>query len=63
MPVNDIEIVSWVKFNKPGIKKEVEKLAKESTTKMQFVSAVKEKFNIGITDASIVSDNFFKKEV
>lgn len=61
--MSKIEIIPWVKFNEPGIKQELEKLVEESTSKMDFLSKVKEKYQLSLTDAKVVADKFFKKEV
>lgn len=63
MSVKVIEIIPWVKFNKPGVKKELEKLSSSCTSKMDFLSHVKDKYELSITDAKTVADKFFKKEV
>lgn len=41
MSVKVIEIIPWVKFNKPGVKEELEKLSSSCTSKMDFLSHVK----------------------
>lgn len=61
--MNKIEIIPWVKFNDSGVKQEIEKLAKKSTSKMDFLSRVKDQYNLSLSDAKIVADKFFKKEV
>ena len=61
--MNKIEIIPWVKFNDPGVKQEIEKLAEKSTSKMDFLSRVKDQYNLSLSDAKIVADKFFKKEV
>ena len=43
--MNKIEIIPWVKFNDPGVKQEIEKLAEKSTSKMDFLSRVKDQYN------------------
>lgn len=59
--MKDIEIIQWVKFNKPDLRQEVKQLAQKCDTKMEFVRTVKDKYNLSITDANTVADNFFKK--
>lgn len=61
--MNKIEIIPWVKFNEPGVKKEIENLVEESKTKMDFLLKIKEEYKLSISDAKIVADKFFKKEV
>lgn len=61
--MKQLEIIPWVKFNSPGIKDELDKLAEECSTKMEFLSKVKDKYELSITDARVVADKFFKKEV
>lgn len=63
MSVKVIEIIPWVKFNKSGVKEELEKLSSSCTSKMDFLSHVKDKYELSITDAKTVADKFFKKEV
>lgn len=58
--MNKIEIIPWVKFNDPGVKQEIEKLAEKSTSKMDFLSRVKDQYNLSLSDAKIVADKFFK---
>ena len=62
MSVKKIEIVPWVKFNAQGVKDELEALAQSCTSKMDFLSHVKDKYELSITDAKTVADKFFKKE-
>lgn len=59
--MKDIEIIPWVKFNKPGVKDKIQHLADKCTTKMEFLRAVREEFNLSLSDADIVVNNFFKK--
>ena len=61
--MNKIEIIPWVKFNTQGVKEEIESLVEESKTKMDFLSKIKEVYKLSISDAKIVADKFFKKEV
>lgn len=63
MPIKTIEIVPWVKFNAPGTKDELETLAKSCTSKMDFLSQVKDKYELSLSDAKVVADKFFKKEI
>ena len=62
MSVKKIEIVPWVKFNAQGVKDELEALAQSCISKMDFLSHVKDKYELSITDAKTVADKFFKKE-
>ena len=59
--MKDIEIIQWVKFNKPNLRQEIKQLAQKCDTKMEFVRTVKDRYNLSITDANTVADNFFKK--
>lgn len=59
--MKDIEIVQWVKFNKPGIREEIKELADKCNTKMDFLRSIKDKYNLNIVDANVVANNFFKK--
>lgn len=63
MPIKTIEIVPWVKFNAPGTKDELETLVKSCTSKMDFLSQVKDKYELSLSDAKVVADKFFKKEI
>ena len=46
-----------------GQDEELEKLSSSCTSKMDFLSHVKDKYELSITDAKTVADKFFKKEV
>lgn len=59
--MKDIEIVQWVKFNKPGIIKEIKELAKSSNSKMDFLRAVRDKYKLTLADADVVANNFYQK--
>lgn len=61
--MNKIEIIPWVKFNELGVKEEIESLVEKSKTKMDFLLKIKEIYKLSISDAKIVADKFFKKEV
>lgn len=61
MEEKEIEIISWVKFNKPDTKKKVLKIAEESSDKMEFVSKIREVFNIPLSDANEVANRFYIK--
>lgn len=61
--MKQIEIIPWVKFNNPGVKEDLEKLANQCSSKMQFLREVKDKYDLSISDAGVVADKFFKKEV
>lgn len=63
MSVKQLEIIPWVKFNSPGIKEDLEKLATQCSSKMQFLREVKEKYDLSMSDADVVATKFFKKEV
>ena len=56
----DIEIVQWVKFNNPNAKEEIKKLVEGSTSKMDFVSKLKN-LGISILNSMTIADNFYKK--
>lgn len=60
--MNKIEVIPWVKFNAPGVKAELEALAKESSSKMSFLAKVKEAYGLSLSDSKVVSDKFYKKE-
>ena len=59
--MKDIEIVQWVKFNKQGLIQEVKELAKNSNSKMDFIRALKERYNLSTSDADVVANNFYQK--
>lgn len=59
--MKDIEIVQWVKFNKPEIIKEIKELAKSSNSKMDFLRAVRDKYKLTLADADVVANNFYQK--
>ena len=62
MSVKKIEIVHWVKFNAKGVKDELEALAQSCISKMDFLSQIKDKYELSLSDAKVVADKFFKKE-
>lgn len=65
------EQIRWIKLKSflglslidPEVKQEIEKLQKSLTSKMDFLSRVKDQYNLSLSDAKIVADKFFKKEV
>ena len=59
--MKDIEIITWVKFNKPGLKELVERLAEQSPTKMDFVQKLKGNFGLPLSDANEVANRFYKQ--
>lgn len=60
--MKDIEIVQWVKFHKEGLINEVRELAKNANTRMDFIRALKERYNLSISDADVVATNFYQKD-
>lgn len=63
MNEKSIEIVQWVKFNKPGLKEEVIALSKQCETLMDYVRSLRTKYGLDLSDCKIIADKFFKKEV
>lgn len=62
MEEKEIEIISWVKFNKPDTKKKVLQTAAECPDKMEFVKQIRNIFNIPLSDANEVANRFYKKQ-
>lgn len=62
MEEKEIEIISWVKFNKPDAKKKVLQIAAECPDKMEFVKQIRNTFNIPLSDANEVANRFYKKQ-
>lgn len=60
--MSEIEVIPWVKFNKPGVKEEVENLANASSSKMDFLSKVKAKYGLSVVDANVVANKFYQKK-
>lgn len=58
----EIEIISWVKFNKPDTKSKVLKLVQNCNTKAEFINQLKSKFELSISDAYEVANRFYKKD-
>lgn len=58
-----IEIIPWVKFIEPGVKQEVEELAEKCGSKMDFVREIKDNYELSISDAKLIAEKFYKKEV
>lgn len=59
--MKDIEIITWVKFNKPGLAKEIKELAKTCDTELDFLSKVKDTYGLTITEAEVITNNFYQK--
>lgn len=57
-----IEVIPWVKFNKLGIKEDVEQMVESCTSKMDFVSKVKTKYDLSLADANVVANKFYQKK-
>lgn len=57
-----IEVIPWVKFNKPGIKEDVEQMVESCASKMDFVSKVKIKYDLSLADANVVANKFYQKK-
>lgn len=61
MEVKAIEVISWIKFNKPNVKSKVLQLAKECSSKMEFVKQIKDTYDISLSDANEVANRFYKE--
>lgn len=59
--MKDIEIISWVKFNKPGLKEKVEEIAKQSDSEIRFIQNLRDTFDISLADAKEVANKFYKQ--
>lgn len=59
--MKDIEIITWVKFNKPGLAKEIKELVKTCDTELDFLSKVKDTYGLTITEAEVITNNFYQK--
>ena len=60
-----MQIVRWVKFDNGEKDRLIELVitAKaEAKSKMEFVALVRDTFEISLTDAGIVADNFYKND-
>ena len=62
MTLKKIEVVPWVQFHAQGVKDELEALAQSCISKMDFLSQIKDKYELSLSDAKVVADKFFKKE-
>ena len=58
----EIEIIKWVKFNKPGTKEEMLDIMKNSNIKVSFANKLKDRFNMSMTDALFVANQFYKQD-
>lgn len=56
------ETVTWVKFNKPGLKEEVIKLGEESKDIDEFRDRLRAKYNIDLAMAYTLSRKFYKSK-
>lgn len=54
------ETVTWVKFNKPGLKEEVVELGKQSNDVDDFRDKLRQKYNIDLSMAYTLSRKFYK---
>ena len=54
------ETVTWVKFNKPGLKEEVVKLGEQSNDIDDFRDKLRQKYNIDLSTAYTLSRKFYK---
>lgn len=54
------ETVTWVKFNKPGLKEEVVKLGEQSNDIDDFRDKLRQKYNIDLSMAYTLSKKFYK---
>ena len=55
------EIVTWVKFNKPGLKEEVLEIGKTCKDSFEFKEKLQEKYQIDALTAMTIVKNFYKK--
>ena len=56
------ETVTWVKFNKPGLKEEVIKLGEESSNIDDFRDKLRAKYGIDLSMAYTLSKKFYKSK-
>lgn len=56
------ETVTWVKFNRPGLKEEVIKLGEQSTDIDDFRNKLRQKYNIDLSTAYTLSKKFYKSK-
>jgi hypothetical protein len=56
------ETVTWVKFNRPGLKEEVIKLGEQSTDIDDFRNKLRQKYNIDLSMAYTLSKKFYKSK-
>ena len=56
------ETVTWVKFNRPGLKEEVIKLGEQSTDIDNFRNKLRQKYNIDLSMAYTLSKKFYKSK-
>lgn len=56
------ETVTWIKFNKPGLKEEVVKLGEQSRDEDDFRDKLRQKYNIDLAMAYTLSKKFYKSK-
>lgn len=56
------ETVTWIKFNKPGLKEEVIKLGEASKDIDEFRDRLRAKYNIDLSMAYTLSRKFYKSK-
>lgn len=56
------ETVTWIKFNKAGLKEEVVKLGEQSRDIDDFRDKLRQKYNIDLSMAYTLSKKFYKSK-
>lgn len=56
-----IEIVPWIVFNKPGVKDQVEEMAKKASSTMSFAGDIRNTFGLSLSESTVVAKKFYKK--
>lgn len=56
------ETVTWIKFNKPGLKEEVVKLGNECIDVDDFRDKLRQKYNIDLSMAYTLSRKFYNQK-
>lgn len=59
--LNNMQLETWIRFDKPGEKKELEELLENNSDRLTQLSLLQEKFNLSLYDAQTVIETYFKR--
>lgn len=62
MENENFEIITWVKFKKPGLKAKIEQIGAQCEDRDEFRSKLVKEFEIDLSTAYILAERFFKEK-